>query len=187
MKKLLIIAILLIVNSPLMSKDSQIGKTTFINTDNVIKLGVDTTVSTKRTDSDLIPFTIFAVCKNSFSAHFDRNSFILVFNGKEYHMPDYKFVKENYTKFLQDKKLFTRSHEHISAAMGAKHIFKAIRFFPDNQYKGLVENVAYVDYKTGMTSVLFFKNPGIKAGDTVTIKVIDSKKQQNISTITFEI
>ncbi len=178
MKKLLIVLTVLTVVFNVSAKTKQVAKHTFVNKDATIKVGVDTTLAVRNLDKPVIPLKLFVACQKNASAHLDRNSFILVYKGKEYKMPAFTYVKKAYKSDIKDRRVFSLADSHIYAAMDSKHSFKTVQFFPNRQYRGLIENAAYVNFKTGMDSILFFENPGFKKGDTIILKVVDKTNKQ---------
>jgi hypothetical protein len=89
----------------------------------------------------------------------------LIYKGKEYKMPDYTYVRKAYKSDIEDRKIFSLAKSHVSGATKAKHCYRTVYFFPNRHYRGLVDNSAFVNYRVGMESILFFENPGLKKGE----------------------
>jgi len=186
MKNLLIILTVLTVVFSVSAKTKQVAKHTFVNKNSTIKVGVDTTLTVRNLDKPVIPLTLFAACQKNISAHLDRSSFILIYKGKEYKMPDYTYVRKTYKSDIKDRRVFTLAKSHIYSATQAKHCFRTVYFFPNRHFRGLVDNATFVNYRKGIESIVFFENPGFKKGEKAIIKVVDkhNKAIQGSVTIT---
>jgi len=186
MKKILILIIILITANFGFTQTRNLGMKSFINTDGEIKIAVKAFVSTKYlAEKAYLPFAIFVGCKSKVRATIERNDVVMVFKGKEYYMPTIKDFRKEYKDDRADLKYLTLTPQNIfPSEMGIYTYQKDVTFFPPRGAKKLFfTNKASINFRTGLASIVYFKNPGVKVGDEVIIKVSDHEDK----TITGEI
>lgn len=186
MKKSLIIFVLVLTSLSVFSDTKAVGKNSFVSYDKLMNFGIDVVVARKNLDNKFLAIRFNAAGNKDQHIHLDRDSFVLVYKGKEYKMPSYKYVKKNYKSSLVDRQLFKVNPQNIEISTSRKCVFISVDFFPARNI-GLIDNYAYINYQVGATGYLIFENPGIKKGEQVTLKVLDKKERNVMNTITVTI
>ncbi len=177
MRKLLaLIAVMFTLSS--FAGTRHLGNYSYINTDGKINIAVNAVVAAKFSNKSYLPFILYLGADKNVEAQIDRSTVVLIYKGKTYHMPSFKEWRQNYNEDVYDLALFSKETEHIFPSEMDIYTFqKDVDFFPARNERTTVTNVITVTYRIGAVTKVYFKNPGIKKGDTAIIKVFDKKNK----------
>ncbi len=174
MKKLFAIILMLSFVFMGSAKTRHLGNFSYINTDGPINIAVNAVVAVKFNKKAYLPFILYLGGDKGVNATIDRKSIVMEYNGKTYHLPSYKEWRENYNEDVYDLSLFSREPEHIFPSEMDIYQFQTnVDFFPARNEGVTITNVLSISYRIGAVTKVYFKNPGIKRGDTIKIKVFD--------------
>ncbi len=178
MKFVRVAVFVFIVFAIALPQTKQLGDGVFTNTVGDITLAVDATVAIMKIDSPYLMFMAFMVSPNAKSISVGRNDVILSYNGQDYPMAPLKEINEKYKGGRDDMGLYRRFGKEI-LLFDTMRYFKFPQqgeFFPVPGFGAeLAVNEGNFTGEVGFESKLYFKNPGVKKGDVVTIRVRDRK------------
>ena len=178
MRKVLALILVMFMAVGGFAKSRHLGNFSYINTDGPINIAVNAVVAVKFNKKTYLPFILYLGGDKGVSATIDRSSVVMEYKGKTYHLPSYKEWRENYNEDVYDLSLFSREPEHIFPSEMDIYQFQTnVDFFPARNEGVTVTNVLSVSYRIGAVTKVYFKNPGIKRGDTVKIKVFDKNNK----------
>ncbi len=190
MKKYHLVLLILVLAVSLSAQSKYLGDGVYINTDKEIDILVDTGIAAKYIEEDYIMFMVGMLMEENNTATIDRKSLYVVFNGQDIFMPDVKDFRENYSSDTRDLRMFRQTiqiDQYISSQMAGFRINWAHDFFPArNENKTPSEKMTISSTYITKTK-LYIKNPGLKAGDEVTIKVKDIDNPEITSECTVKI
>lgn len=189
MKKLLIFTMVLAFATVGFGKTRHLGNYSYINTDGKINIAVNAAVAAKNLNRKYIPLIAYMGCDVGSMAVVERKSVVLEYKGKRYYLPSMKELRQNYDRDVMDMTLFAKEIEHIFPSEMSNYTFQPwVDFCPARtEPRKLAPAEVTLTPTIGVKTKLYFKNPGIKKGDTAVLKVVD-KKNPDISgsiTITF--
>ena len=156
----------------------ELGQNVYTNTVGDITLAIDATVAAMKIDSPYLMFMAFMVSPNAKSISVGRENVVLSYNGQDYPMAPLKDVNEKYKGGRDDMGLYGRFNKEnlLSDTMRYYKFPQQGEFFPVPGFGSqLAVNEGNFTGEIGFQTKLYFKNPGLKKGDTVTIKVTDRK------------
>ncbi len=174
----IIFTIFLLIPALTFGQTRDLGMKSFINSDGQIKIAVKAFVSSKYLkDKKYLPFAVFAGCKSNHKATVTRDDIVMIFNGKEYKMPNLKEFRKNYKDDRADLQYLKLTPNNIfPSEMGVYKFQQDINFFPPRGSKKMFfTKQASINSTSGLASIVYFPNPGVKKGDKVIIKITDSK------------
>lgn len=178
MKKIFLFITILSFSVLTFAKTRDLGVNSFIDTDGSINVAVKAFFATdKAAEKSYLPFVLYAGCDSKVKAVIERSDIVLTFKGKKYNIPSIKELRKNYKGDIFDLNYLQKTPNHIlSSEMKQYHFQGNVNFFPPrNAVRTLFTEKATIDYTNGFASIIYFKNPGIKAGDTFTITITDHK------------
>jgi len=186
MRKALLFLTVMLIGTFGFAKTRHLGNYSYINTDGEINIAVNAVVAAKNLNLKYLPFIAYMGCDVGSMAVVDRNSIVLVYQGKEYHMPTLKELRQNYNRDVMDMTLFAREIEHIFPSEMSNYKYQPwVDFFPARtEPRKLSPNDVTLTSSTGVKTKLYFKNPGIKKGDTAVLKMVDKKNPDIRGSIT---
>jgi hypothetical protein len=151
----------------------------FANEKGPIMMAVDASLAIKQMDHPYLMFVLYmAAKKNNQGITVSRDDVVLVYNGQEFHLPTVKEFRRNYAEEIKDLDFYRHlGKEGIISSWTRVYSFPTNDdFFPPNaQGASLAADQGYMYNFVGFNTLLYFKNPGFKRGDTITIKVKDKK------------
>ncbi len=177
MKKSLIFLLVLGIATLGFAKTRHLGNYSYINTDGRINIAINAAVAAKNSDRDYLPFVVYMGTDSGTTAVVNRADIVLIYKNKIYHMPTFKELRQNYHQDVMDMTLFSREIEHIFPSEMSKYQFQAnVDFFPARTEGNIVPSETVTITNTvGVRTKLYFKNPGIKKGGKVILKIRDTK------------
>jgi hypothetical protein len=189
MRKTVLSVLLFIFTITAFSQTRDLGMKSFINTDGQIKVAVKAFVSTKYLQNKkYLPFAVFAGCKSGSKATITRDDIVMIYNGKEYKMPNLKEFRKNYNEDRADLQYLKLTPNNIfPSEMGVYKFQRDVNFFPPRGSKKMFfTKQASITFRIGLASIVYFPNPGVKKGDKVVIKITDSKDKTIKGEVTVE-
>ncbi len=161
------------------AQTEKLGMGSFANEKGPIMMAIDASLAIKQLDHPYLMFVLYmAAKKNSQGITVSRDDVVLVYNGQEFHLPTVMEFRKNYAKEIKDLDFYRHlGKEGIISSWTRVYSFPTNDdFFPPNsQGTSLAVNQGYMYNFVGFNTLLYFKNPGFKRGDTITIKVKDKK------------
>ncbi len=174
MKKFLVAVLITVFAVSGFAKTRHLGNFSYINTDGKINIAVNAVVAVKFNKKTYLPFILYLGGDKGVNATIDRNSIVMEYKGKVYHLPSYKEWRKNYNEDVYDLSLFSKESEHIFPSEMDIYQFQTnVDFFPARNEGVPIANVLSISYRVGAITKVYFKNPGIKRGDVIKIKVFD--------------
>ncbi|WP_201328298.1 hypothetical protein [Thermotomaculum hydrothermale] len=174
MRKLLIIILAVAFTFAGFAKTRHLGDFSYINTDGPINVAVNAVVAVKFNKKKYLPFILYLGTDKGVTANIDRNSIVMEYKGRIYHLPSYKEWRKNYNEDVYDLSLFSREPEHVFPSEMSIYQFQTdVDFFPARNEGLKIGNLLSISYRIGAVTKVYFKNPGIKRGDTIKIKIFD--------------
>jgi len=178
MKKILFAVLLTTFCIAGFSQTRDLGMSSFINSDGQIKVAVKAYASVKYLkNKKYLPFGLLAGCKSGVKATITRDDIVMIYNGKEYKMPDLKKFRKEYKEDRVDiKYLKVTPNTLFPSEMDIYTFQKDVNFFPPRGAKKMFfTKKASINSRFGLATIVYFPNPGIKKGDKVIIRVTDHK------------
>ncbi|NOY23239.1 MAG: hypothetical protein GXO70_06995 [Acidobacteria bacterium] len=188
MKKSLLFLMVLTLATFGFGKTRHLGNYSYINTDGAIHIAVNAAVAAKNLNRKYLPFIAYMGCAVGKMAVVERKSIVLEYKGNEYHLPTMKELRQNYNRDVMDMTLFAREIEHIFPSEMSNYRYQPwIDFCPARtEPRKLAPGDVTLTSSTGVKTKLYFKNPGIKKGDTAVLKVVDKKNPDINGSITIK-
>jgi len=179
MKIVKIAAAVLLAISAGFAQTENLGMGAFSNETGPILMAVDASLAIKQLDHPYLMFVLFMAAKqNSQAVTVSRDDVVLVYNGQEFNLPTVKEFRRNYAGQLRDLDFYQHlGKEGIISSWTRVYSFPTKEdFFPLNTLGGsLAIDEGNMYNFVGFNTLLYFKNPGFKRGDTITIRVKDKK------------
>jgi hypothetical protein len=161
------------------AQTEKLGMGAFANEKGPILMAVDASLAIKQMDHPYLMFVLYmAAAKNSQGITVSRDDVVLVYNGQEFHLPTVKEFRKNYNEQIKDLDFYRHlGKEGIISSWTRVYSFPMKDdFFPPNALgSSLAVDQGYMYNFVGFNTLCYFKNPGFKRGDTITIKVKDKK------------
>jgi hypothetical protein len=156
-----------------------LGLNSFANTGGPILLALDASLAVKQLDQPYLMFVLYmGANKKGQDIRVSRNDVVMVYNGQEYPMPSVKDFRAVYSGQIKDLDMYSHlGKEGIASSWVRVYQFPdRLDFFPPNTLGApLVADAASLYNLVGFQTLLYFKNPGFKRGDTFKLKVRDLK------------
>lgn len=186
MKKSILVLMVLGIATFGFGKTRHLGNYSYINTDGEINIAVNAAVAAKNLNLQYLPFIAYMGCDVGSMAVIDRKSVVLLYKGKAYHLPTMKELRQNYNRDVMDMTLFAREIEHIFPSEMSNYTYQPwVDFCPARtEPRKVPSTTVTLSSSTGVKTKLYFKNPGIKKGDTAVLKVVDKKNPDIKGSIT---
>lgn len=178
MKLLKVAVAILVMISSGFAQTENLGIGAFANENGPILMAVEAGLAVKQLDRPYLMFVLYMAAKNIRQAiTVSRDDVVLVYNGRELHLPTVKEFRGNYTGQNRDLDFYQHLGKEgiISSWIRAYQFPLKDDFFAPALGAGLTVNQGYLYNFVGFKTLCYFKNPGFKRGDTVTIKVKDKK------------
>ena len=179
MKIIKIAGAILLAFSAGFAQTEKLGMGAFSNETGPILMAVDAGLAIKQLDRPYLMFVLFMAAKqNSQAVTVSRDDVVLIYNGQEFHLPTVKEFRRNYAGQLRDLDFYQHlGKEGIISSWTRVYSFPTKEdFFPLNTLGGsLAIDEGNMYNFVGFNTLLYFKNPGFKRGDTITMKVKDKK------------
>jgi hypothetical protein len=180
MKILKSLVLVLALSVAAYAQTEDLGMGAFANEQGPILIVVDAAMADLMIDSPYVMFVTYLAAKDhNQSIVVDRSDVVMVYNGREYRLPSVKELRENYRGGIHDLDFYRHlGKEGIVASWARFYNFTlGGDFFPTlggplSVDRGSMSGVI------GFRTKLYFKNPGFKKGDKLTIKVRDQKNPQ---------
>ena len=164
------------------AQTEDLGMGAFANEHGAILIAVDAAKADIMIDSPYVMFVAYMAAKNQNQGIVvDRNDVVMVYNGQEYSLPTVKDLRDKHRGGIHDLDFYRHlGKEGIIASWVRFYNFpQRADFFPTLSLGAplSVERGSMYGF-TGFRTKLYFKNPGFKKGDKLTIKVRDKKNPQ---------
>ena len=164
------------------AQTEDLGMGAFANEQGPILIAVDAAMADLMLDSPYVMFVAYLAAKDQNQSFVvDRNDVVMVYNGREYHLPTVKELRENYSRGIHDLDFYRHLGKEGLIASWARFYNFTLQadFFPTlNLNSPLPVERGSMSGFIGFTTKLYFKNPGFKKGDKLMIKVRDKKNPQ---------
>jgi len=174
-----LVLMLVLVAAAAAPQTENLGMNSFANTSGPIFLALDASLAVKQLDHPYLMFVLYmGANKKGQDIRVSRNDVVMVYNGQEYPMPSVKDFREAYKGQVKDLDMYAHlGKEGIASSWVRVYQFPdKLDFFPPNtQNAPLVADAASLYNLVGFHTLLYFKNPGFKHGDTFKLKVRDVK------------
>jgi len=175
MKKICLGIIVFALVLTVSAETEYLGQAAFTNSDGPINIAVDASVAFRKLDSPYLMFMLFMGADKDVVATLHRDNIIMVYNGQEYKMPGIKDFRENYRSDRNDMSLYERMGKEglISSHLRFYDFQWRYDFFPVQSSRIRITDEGEMRALIGFKTKAYFKNPGLKNGDKVIIKVRD--------------
>jgi hypothetical protein len=175
MKTLRIVLSLLILAGAAFAQSKDLGMGAFENEQGAIKLAVDAALVDLDIKSPYVMFVLYmAASKEQQDIVVSRDGIVMVYNGNEYKMPSVAELRKNYKGEIHDVSFYRHlGKEGIIASWLRLYDFpERADFFPPLTLNAPVKTdegsmMNFIGFRTK----LYFKNPGFRRSDKLTIKV----------------
>jgi hypothetical protein len=155
------------------------GQHVFFSDARAIVVTADAAVAVQKLNSPYVMFMIYMGMKDfQNTATVSRNDVVMIYKDKEYKMPTVEEFGEKYGGLLNDVDLY--GHQGKESLILSQMRFWKYQaggdFFPlPNQ---LAVDAGSMAGNLGFRTKVYFKNPGFKTGDEITIEVKDKKNPE---------
>ena len=175
MKTLRIFLSLLILGGAAFAQTKDLGMGAFENEKGGIRLAIDAALADENLNSPYVMFVVYmAAAKEGENVVVNRNGVVMVYNGQEYKMPSVAELRKEYKGEIHDVGLYRHlGKEGIIASWMRLYDFpRNGDFFPPLTLRSqvAVDEGSMMNF-VGFRTKLYFKNPGFKKGDKLTIRV----------------
>jgi len=172
-----------------MATSLDLGNAVFYNEEGSINLAVHAGVAVRNMDSPYVMFVLYMGADKEINASIDRKDVVLVYKDKEYNMPDLAEFRKNYKSDMRDQEMYSRLGKESLVLSDMRHYrFNALNdFFPVQASGMLPVDQGFVSSSFGFKSKAYFKNPGLKSGEMVVIKVRDKNNPDIWGTVVVEL
>jgi len=157
-----------------------LGLGAFADEHGPILIAVDAALVDLQINSPYVMFVAYFAAKSENQGIvISRDNVVMVYNGREYHLPTVKELRDNYLGGIHDLDFYRHlGKEGLIASWVRFYNFpQRADFFPTLGGPLSVEEGSVYGF-TGFRTKLYFKNPGFKKGDKLMIKVRDQKNPQ---------
>ena len=182
MKALRIFLAFLLLGGTAFAQTKDLGMGAFENESGAIKLAVDAALVDVDIKSPYVMFVLYmAAAKEGQEIVVDRNGIVMTYNGQDYNMPSVAELRKNYKGEIHDISFYRHlGKEGIIASWMRLYDFpQRADFFPPLTLNAPVkaDEGSMMNF-IGFRSKIYFKNPGLKRGDKLTIKVTAKNNPQ---------
>jgi hypothetical protein len=164
------------------AKTEDLGLGAFANEHGAILLAVDASLVDFNIDAPYSMFIVYMASKNqNQEITVYRDGVVMIYNGHEYHMPPLKELRDKYSGALHDLDFYRHLGKEglISSWVRFYNFPQRDNFFPPLGMRApLAVDQASLYSFHGFRTPCYFKNPGFKKGDKLTIRVVDKKNPQ---------
>lgn len=187
--KLLRVTILAMLMGLVASADTEyLGNDVYSNDEELINIVVDAAVAVRNLDSPYLMFMLYMFVDENVSATIERKDVVLIHKDKEYKMPSVKELRKNYSGDTRDIRLYNSLIKSTLALSGIRfYRFPLFQdFFPTRNQATTAVDQGSMNNFIGFRTKVYFKNPGLKEGDVVVIKVKDKKDPEVYGAVAVE-
>lgn len=182
MKIIKSLAFILTISVAASAQTQNLGLGAFSADQGPILIAVDAAMADRMIDSPYVMFVAYLAAKDqNLNIVVDRSDVVMVYEGREYRLPTVKELRDNYRGGIRDLDFYRHlGKEGIIASWVRFYNFNFAQgadFFPTLGGPLSVERGSMSGI-IGFATKLYFKNPGFKKGDRLTIKVRDKKNPQ---------
>lgn len=185
-----VLAILVIVVGAF-AQTEDLGMGAFSNDKSDIMLAVDASLAMASLDKPYILFVVFMAAKSqNQNIVVSRDGVVMVWNGQEYKMPSLQEFRENYKGDVWDVTRYRKMAKEgiISSWIRFYDFPSSGDFFPSLQSNSQIKTDEGSMYSNqGFWSKCYFKNPGLKKGDTVVLRVTAKNKPELKSEVSIKL
>ena len=182
---------ILILAAAAYAQTEDLGMGAFANDKSDILLAVDANLALTALDKPYILFVVFMAAKSqNQEIDVDRNSVVLIWNGQEYKMPSLEQWRKEYKGDVWDVTRYRQTAKEgiISSWIRLYDFPSSGDFFPSLQARSQMKtDVGSMYSNQGFWSKCYFKNPGLKKGDTITLRVTAKNKPELKGEVTFKL
>jgi hypothetical protein len=182
MKILKSLVLVLALSVAAYAQTEDLGMGAFANEKGPILVVVDAAMADLMIDSPYVMFVAYFAAKDHNQSYvIERKDVVMVYKGQEYHLPTVKELRENYRGGIHDVDFYRHLGKEGLIASWARfyNFYQRADFFPTlNLGSDLPVEQGSMSGFIGFRTKLYFKNPGFKKGDKLTIKVRDKKNPQ---------
>jgi hypothetical protein len=180
MKTLRILLAFLLVSGAAFAQTKDLGLGAFENESGGIKLAVDAALVDLDIKSPYVMFVLYmAAAKEGQEIVVSREGIVMTYNGQDYRMPSVAELRKNYGGEIHDVTFYRHLGKQgiIASWMRVYDFPQRSDFFPPLTMNAPVKTdegsmMNFIGFRTK----IYFKNPGLKRGDTLTIKVTAKNK-----------
>ncbi len=176
--KLLRVTILILLLCIVASADTEyLGNYVYSNDDELINIVADAVLAVRNMDNPYLMFVLYMTVDENVSATVERKDVVLVYKDKEYKMPSVEELRKNYSGDTRDMRIYQSTIKSTLALSQIRfYRFPLFQdFFPTRTQATTAVDQGSMTQFIGFRTKVYFKNPGIKEGDIVVIKVKDKK------------
>lgn len=152
-----------------------LGMGAFSNTKGDIKLAVDAALVDTNINSPYVMFVLYmAAGKDGVNIVVGREGIVMVYGGQEYKMPSFEELRKNYKGEIHDINFYGHlGKEGIISSWMKLYVFPAEGdFFPPMTVRSpVVADEASIYNNADFRTKCYFKNPGLKKGEKLIIRV----------------
>jgi len=181
---MLVFCLGLVFSTAIQAQTKNLGMGAFANEEGPIKLAVDASWAIRDISSPYLMFIIYMGAGNEGkNIVVDRNGIVMIYQGKEYKMPTLEELRKNYQGEVRDITFYRlMGKEGINASWIRFYQFPhKTDFFPPLTMRSPIPvDEGSMSGYIGFRTKCYFKNPGIKKGDKIIIKVT-AKNDPSIS------
>jgi len=182
MKTLRIIIALLVFGAAAHAQTEDLGLGAFANEKGGIKLAVDAALVDLDINSPYVMFVLYmAAGKEGQDVVVARDGVVMIYDGQEYKMPSVSELRKNYKGEIHDITFYRHlAKEGIIASWMRTYDFpRTGDFFPPLTMNAPVkaDEGSMMNF-IGFRTKIYFKNPGFKKGDKLTIQVTAKNKPE---------
>ena len=157
-----------------------LGMSAFANEKGAIKVAVDASLVDLNIDKPYVMFGVYmAAGKQNQNLVVARDGVVMIYKGQEYKMPSIGEFRKNYGGEIHDVNLYRHLGKEgiISSWMRFYDFPLQGEFFPPLTLDSQLPREEGSMYNfTGFQTKCYFKNPGLKKGDTLVLKVTAKNK-----------
>ncbi len=185
MKRLLLSFLIMIgLTSTAMAETRHLGNYSYIDTDHPLLIAVNASVAAKHTSKGYLPLVAYIGGDHGVTATLNHASFTLIYKGQEIPLPSLKELRTDYNQDVMDLTILSKETEHVFPSEMSRFDYqKRVDFFPARNQSFVAAEEATVNWKQGLRTKLYFKNPGIEKGDTAILQIVPEGKPDLTSKI----
>jgi hypothetical protein len=190
MKALRFVFLSVLVVATAHAQTQDLGQGVFYSNEGAILIAVDAGVAIRKIDSPYVMFRAFMAAGGKVDIVVAREDVVMVYKDVEYKMPVYKEFQKDYAARGNDLTLYQSLGKESLALSPLRNIQfpEAGDFFPVLGPSALsLTNEGSMAGTVGFKTMLYFKNPGFKTGDTLLIKVRDKKNPELVGAVAIEL
>ncbi len=181
--------ILVLLMSLVAKADTEdLGNHVFYNDMEYINIVADAAVAVRSMDNPYLMIMLYLYVDGYIDATVHRNDVVMVYKDKEYQMPSVKELRENYVGDTRDMRLYN-SLTKATLALSPIHFYRFPLFqdfFPSRTIAITAVDQGSMTSYIGFRTKAYFKNPGIKEGDVIVIRVRDKKDPEVCGAVSVE-